>query len=195
MWKRIARWYDVLTAPLEMIVLRRWRRRAVRMIPPGGRLLEVGAGTGLNARFYPAVSFCAMTDASIEMLDAGSRRAPRLIRIAADVQQLPFRSGAFDAALATLVFCEVSDPAEGLAEVRRVLRQGGTAVFLEHVRPDHRFAGAFFDLLNRVTAPFGEHVNRRTTDTIADAGFRIDHLDSALGSVLRLVSATLPVRK
>ncbi|MGZ8831453.1 MAG: class I SAM-dependent methyltransferase [Thermoanaerobaculia bacterium] len=190
MWKRTARWYDALTAPLELVLLRRWRRRAARAIPPGVRLLEIGAGTGLNARFHPPVNFCAMADASIEMLAEGSRRVPHLIRVVADVQQLPFRAQTFDAALATLVFCEVMDPAAGLAEVRRVLRQNGTAVFLEHVRPDNRLAGAVFDLLNRITARCGEHVNRRTTDAIAAAGFRIDRLQCGLGSVLRLVAAT-----
>jgi ubiquinone/menaquinone biosynthesis C-methylase UbiE len=131
-----------------------------------------------------------MTDASIEMIVQGSPRVPRLIRVVADVQQLPFRAQTFDAALATLVFCEVMDPAAGLAEVHRVLRHGGTAVFLEHVRPDNRLAGAVFDLLNRITARCGEHVNLRTTNAIAAAGFRIDRLHCGLGSVLCLVAAT-----
>jgi len=190
MWKRTARWYDALTAPLELVLLRRWRRRAAGAIPPGARLLEIGAGTGLNARFYPPLTYCTMTDASIEMLEVGSRRVPHIIRVVADVQQLPFRAATFDAALATLVFCEVMDPAAGLAEVRRVLRHGGTAVFLEHVRPDNRLAGAVFDLLNRITARCGEHVNRRTTNAIAAAGFHIDRVHCGLGSVLRLVAAT-----
>lgn len=192
MWERTARWYDLLFAPLDLLVLRRWRRRAVDALPAGTRLLEVGAGTARNAPLHPAATFGVMTDISVAMLAVAGRRTdlPRAMRrVAADVQRLPFRDSIFGAALSTLVFCEVNDPLAGLIELQRVLAPGGSSVFLEHVRPDSRVAAILFDLLNRVTSRFGEHVNRNTVAMITRAGYRMDRVESGAGTVIRLIVA------
>ena len=192
MWERAARWYDLLFAPLDLLLLRRWRRRAVDAVPAGTRLLEVGAGTARNAPFHPAATFGVMTDISVAMLAVAGRRTdlPReMRRVAADVQRLPFRDRTFGVSLATLVFCEVNDPLAGLLEIQRVLAPGGSSVFLEHVRPDSRVAAVLFDLLNLVTSRFGEHVNRNTVATITRAGYRMDRVESGAGTVIRLIIA------
>lgn len=195
MWERTARWYDLLFAPLDLLLLGRWRQRAVNAIPSGRRLLEAGAGTARNAPFHSAAAFGVMTDISVAMLAVAGRRTdlPRnLKRVAADVQRLPFRDSTFGVSLATLVFCEVHDPIAGLLELRRVLAPGSFSVFLEHVRPDSRVAAAGFDLLNRFTSRFGEHINRNTGDTIRRAGYHLDRVESGAGTVIRLIIATKP---
>jgi len=191
-WNRTARWYNLLISPFEFLFLQRWRKRAVRAAATGGRLLEVGAGTGLNARFHPAGTVGVMTDLSIAMIAEAGRRTdiPRRVqRVIADVEHLPFREGSFEVTLATLVFCEVRDPLAGLVELRRVLAAGGTAVFLEHVRPQCWFLGSLFDALNAITSRFGEQMNRRSVEMIVSAGYRIQNDQSGIGTVIRLVSA------
>ena len=119
MWGRAARWYNLLIAPFELLILRRFRKRAVLAATTSGRLLEVGAGTALNARFHSRGTIGVMTDLSVAMMAEASHRTdlpPSLRRVIADVEHLPFRDSSFDVTLATLVFCEVTDPLAGLRE-------------------------------------------------------------------------------
>ncbi len=63
------------------------------------------------------------------------------------VQDLCFPDNSFDATVTNDVFCSVPEPFPGLAEINRVLKPGGTAVFLEHVRSASRTLGR---LMNRL---------------------------------------------
>lgn len=56
--------------------------------------------------------------------------------VSAPAEQLPFDDGSFDAVVATMVFCTVSDPHAALHETRRVLAPGGRLLFIAHVRGD-----------------------------------------------------------
>lgn len=163
---RLARIYDFLTAPFERGVLGRWRRRLWSGVPRKGVGLEVGAGTGANAAFYPAGSLVVATDLSDAMLRRARPKLPvNAVLVAADAQALPFRHGTFDWCAETLVFCEVDDPVAGLLEVRRVLRPSAPLFMLEHVRPSG-WLGQLADLLTWLLAPLlGEHFNRDAEDS------------------------------
>ncbi|HZI86155.1 MAG TPA: class I SAM-dependent methyltransferase, partial [Pyrinomonadaceae bacterium] len=103
-------------------------------------------------------------------------------------EELPFKSGVFDAAFATLVFCSVSSPAKTFAELRRVVRSGGTILLLEHVRPGG-LLGPFFDLINMITMPlFEDHFNRRTADDAKAAGLQIVKVEKSLLGAINLIS-------
>ena len=109
-----------------------------------GRVLEVGAGTGKNLRHYGEDAAIVASDLSPGMLGrlrarASASTASRLV--AADVEDLPFRAGTFDAVVASCVFCSVPDPMRGLGEIRRVLKDGGQLRLLEHVRSEERRVG------------------------------------------------------
>ena len=118
-----------------------------------GRVLEVGAGNGLNFPHYPAT----VTDVlAIEpephlrrLALAAASQAPVPIRVVAGTAEaLPIHDSALDAVVASLVLCTVTDPDLALAETRRVLRPGGRLRFYEHVRAtDPRLAplGKLFD--------------------------------------------------
>ena len=93
-------------------------------------------------------------------------------------EELPFADDAFDACLATLVFCSVESPARSFAEVRRVVRAGGRVSLLEHVRPPGRVAGRLSDLLSRVTVPLCEdHFSRETARDAAAAGLAVERIE------------------
>jgi ubiquinone/menaquinone biosynthesis C-methylase UbiE len=90
--------------------------------------------------------------------------------VVTDAEDLAFRDGAFDTVLATCVFCTVPDPVRGLREARRVLKDGGEVVLLEHMRPGG-FLGKLFDLLDPIASRLmGPHINRRTLDNVRKAG-------------------------
>lgn len=175
----VARLYDRLMAPLERRALGRWRAQLWRAAPSSGLGLEIGAGTGVNFRYYPAGAQVVATDVSFRMLSASRpRRGPGAAGLAAaDVRALPFADQTFEWAVATLVFCEVPDPVAGLVEVRRVIRPGGRLLLLEHVRPPG-WLGVVADVATAVSGPLtGEHFNRNTERAVEDAGFAIEHHD------------------
>ncbi len=175
-WNRKARFYDRLTAPMEHMMGLDEGRAWVFERPLGGRVLEVGAGTGKNLRYYPEGARVIATDLSFGMLarameKSGDRRAPVQF-VVSDAEDLAFKDGAFDKVVVTCVFCSVPDPVRGLREVRRVLRPGGEVVLLEHMRPGG-VLGRLFDLLDPIMSRLmGPHINRRTLDNVRKAGLR-----------------------
>ena len=196
-YDRLAAGYDRWTRPLERAGLARLRARALGEVAAalaesggGGRLLEVGAGTGANFALYPAAARSACVEPSREMLQRAASKPARPAGsrlVQAFAERLPFADDTFDAAFATLVFCSVESPAEGLAELRRVVRAGGRVVLLEHVRPAG-LLGHAFDALSRATvALFEDHFDRRTADEARRAGLTIEKVEGHLFGVVQLI--------
>jgi ubiquinone/menaquinone biosynthesis C-methylase UbiE len=156
-----------------------------------GVVLEVGAGNGLNFAFYHPgqVERVEAIEPDTAMLRyARERIATAAVPITltqAPVEVLPFADGTFDSAMATLVFCSVSDPAGGLREIWRILKPGGKLLLLEHVRSQGAIAGRIQDILVPVTTRLAGncHWNRNTERTVAGAGFEIEYRRD-LGGVL-----------
>lgn len=91
----------------------------------------------------------------------------------ADAEDLPFKSGSFDAVVGTGVFCCVPDQLRGFGEVRRVLKKGGKVVLMEHIRPKG-LLGRIFDFIDPIVSKFmGPHINRQTIGSVKEAGFTI----------------------
>jgi len=189
-YDRFALSYDRLMRPLERVGLSRLRARTLAEVPDGSRVLEVGAGTGLNFPFYPRECAHACVEPSREMLlhaSAKSDRPEGALLVQARAEELPFGAGAFDAAFATLVFCSVSSPARAFAELRRVVRPGGRVALLEHVRPRNPL-GYFFDALTKITVPlFEDHFNRSTAEAARVAGLRVERVENHLLGVVQLI--------
>ena len=167
--------YDAAMRPLERWFLKRWRAELFAELPQNARILEVGAGTGLNFAFYPREAVGVAIEPSFEMLKIANHkpRPERLTLVQSFAEKLPFRDASFDAAFASLVFCTVESPEAAFAELRRVVRAGGKVVLLDHVRPDG-LLGSVFDLLNMIIAPlWGDHVNRQPARTARAAGLEV----------------------
>jgi ubiquinone/menaquinone biosynthesis C-methylase UbiE len=189
-YDRIARYYDRAMRPMERLGLTRMRARVLAEMPEGGRVLEVGAGTGLNFPFYPRACESACVEPSREMIVRAHAKAERpegALLVQARAEELPFTDGAFDAAFATLVFCSVAHPARAFAELRRVVRRGGRVALLEHVRPRGPL-GYAFDALSLLTVPlFEDHFNRRTSEEARRAGLRVERIENHLLGVVQLI--------
>jgi len=117
-------------------VARFHKRCAFEGIEPG-RLLEIGAGTGANFDWLPAGSEILALEPNEAMHDALMRNAAAAGRdvtlLPASAERLPLEDASVDTVIASLVLCTVSDPQGVLAEIRRVLKPGGTFRFVEHV--------------------------------------------------------------
>jgi ubiquinone/menaquinone biosynthesis C-methylase UbiE len=108
-----------------------------------------------------------------------------------DVQDLRFGDQSFDTVLATFVFCSVPDPIEGLKEIKRVSKNGGRIILLEHVRPSGRLMGKLFDTLNPfVVRLMGVNINRETVANLQKAGLKIEEERNLFNDIVKMVVAT-----
>ena len=102
-----------------------------------GRVLEIGFGSGLNARWYPPtvtqVDAVEPSELAWEMsADRRLRASVPVGRLGRDGQSLNVGPGTFDGALLTFTLCSIPDAEQALSEIRRVLKPGGRLHFLEH---------------------------------------------------------------
>ncbi|MGH2684316.1 MAG: class I SAM-dependent methyltransferase [Actinomycetota bacterium] len=172
-----ARCYDWLArkmAPIE----EEYRRELVSGLR--GRVLEVGAGTGLNFKLYPPEADVVALEPEPNMArTAMGRRADapspvRLVRGAAE--RLPFRDQAFDAVVVSLVLCSVRSAERAASEIRRVLRPDGELRIFEHVRSTDPGHARWQDRLTPIWGVFsgGCHPNRDAAATLQASGFDVD---------------------
>jgi len=105
---------------------------------PGEKVLEVGVGTGLALPLYAPEKRVTGVDLSAEMLvqarlravDLGLRNIDALLEM--DAQKTSFVDGQFDIAVAMFVASVVPDPRALVAELKRVVKPGGTILFVNH---------------------------------------------------------------
>ncbi|MBD0290243.1 MAG: class I SAM-dependent methyltransferase [Thermoleophilia bacterium] len=172
--------YDACARLADRKGLAELRRRAVAGL--GGRVLEVGAGTGLNLPHYRRAERVVAVEPDRGMATRLRRRAARapvpVQLVEARAEELPFPDGTFDHVVLTLVLCSVADPARALEEARRVLRPGGSVTFVEHVRGQGRL-GRWQDRLTPLHRRLAGncHLNRATAAAVASAGFRVDWIE------------------
>jgi SAM-dependent methyltransferase len=146
----------------------------------GGRVLELGAGTGFNFPYYPEGAEVVATEPDPHMLRRAEPRArAKGIELRpAPAEHLPFPDADFDTVVATGVFCAVDDAARGLSEVHRVLRAGGNLRFSEHVRGESTLRRVMQRTLDPVHyRMFRCHIGRDTLGLMREAGFEIEELD------------------
>src|ERR1043165_9184619 len=189
-YDRLAPHYDSRIAPLERKFLERLRREAIDALPAGDRMLELGAGTGLNFQFYHPQTHGVAIEPSTQMLRIAARKGKpqRLCLVQSCGEQLPFAAGSFDSALATLVMCSVNSPELVFRELQRVVKTGGRISLLEHVRPDG-ILGLAFDLGNLITVPlFGDHLNRRTVEYAGNAGLKVTSVKRVRWGIINLIT-------
>ncbi len=142
MFGRIARRYDLMNRLMTFGQDLRWRQEVIRRaaIPPGGHLLDLGAGTGDLARqALRQVPSCQViaADFTLEMMRFGHARRGSVqpVWVGADALHLPFPEASFDAVVSGFLFRNLSDLQQALQEQRRVLKAGGRIVILDTTRP------------------------------------------------------------
>jgi len=149
-----------------------------------GRVIEIGAGSGLNFAYYPAeVTEVLAVEPEQNLREAATKAAvsaPAPIHVSAGVgDELPAEDANFDVAIASLVLCSIPDQGRALAEIRRVLRPGGELRFFEHVRGAHPLLAGAQSALTPIWSRIGGgcHLNRDTESSITSAGFVIENIE------------------
>jgi len=152
-----------------------------------GNVLELGCGGGINMAFYDPARVTSFTglDPSPELL-AMSRAAAQARGMAADIQggvgeAMPFDDARFDTVVTTFTLCSVADQAAVLAEIRRVLKPGGTALFLEHGAAPDAGVAKWQRRIEPIWKRIGGncHLTRPISDAYEQAGFAVDRQAAA----------------
>lgn len=149
-----------------------------------GRVLEIGFGSGLNVPHYPDAVTSVV---AVEPADTGWRLAEDRVaasavpveRVGLDGQSIPLPDDSCDTALSTWTLCTIPDVGRALAEVRRVLKPGGTFHFVEHgLAPDAKVQKTQHRLEPIQKRVFGGcHLTRQVPDLLTAAGFTITEQD------------------
>ena len=147
MFARIAKRYDLMNRLMTAGQDKFWRRIVIRQaeLPEeGGRLLDLGGGTGdlgFDAVRKNPATHAIEADFTIEMLRVGKQRAgaQSLQWSAADALKLPFDDNTFDAVVSGFLMRNVVDLNQGMQEQFRVLKPGGKIVVLDTTKPGKNF--------------------------------------------------------
>ncbi len=142
MFGRIAARYDLMNCLMTFGQDQAWHREVVRRaeLPAGGRLLDIGSGTGgvvCAALDQDATLSAVAADFTYAMMAAGQRRhVGRSIQwCGADALMLPFGDNTFDAVTSGYLIRNVTDIRQAFEEQIRVLRPGGKVVCLDTSPP------------------------------------------------------------
>lgn len=150
-----------------------------------GTVLEIGIGSGLNLPFYPReIEILLGLDPSAELLQIAKRHSSWVhfpVELSEGrAEDIPLDDGAVDHVVMSWTLCSVADPVRALAEVRRVLRAGGTLRFVEHGRAPEprvqRWQDGLTPLWRRVAG--GCHLNRPIARLIEEAGLRLADVET-----------------
>ena len=175
--------YDRSIAKVERAGLRDLRQGL--LAGASGKVLEIGGGTGLNLPLYGPSIELTVTEPDPPMLKRLQRKVgeqrPAAKVLRAPAEDLPFEDGTFDTVVSTLVLCGVDDQPRALREVRRLLRPGGTLLFIEHVRSDEPGLARFQDRMNWLNRfVVCCDCNRPTLETIEATGFEVTQLERTI---------------
>ncbi len=161
MEKAYARWapvYDVLCGPV-FLSGRRAAASAARAV--GGRILEIGVGTGLSFDDYDNTTEITGIDMSEPMIARARERArtgryPFVKELAVmDAHDLSYPDASFDCVVAQFVITLVEDPERVLSECARVLRTGGQIILVNHLYSERGLAAAVERLLAQKARTLG----------------------------------------
>ena len=150
-----------------------------------GRVLEIGVGSGMNLPFYrpPVREILALEPAPqlIAMARSASRATSMPVRfLEASAEAIPLDEHSVDTVVTTWTLCSIPQAATALADMRRVLRQGGKLLFVEHgLAPDagvRRWQDWLTPAWRRISG--GCHLNRPIRSMIEGTGFRIDRIET-----------------
>lgn len=173
-YNRVSKIYDLMEKPMESMLMDDWRKELFEKIE-GKKILEVGVGTGKNLEFYSTDKEVTGIDFSEKMLEKAKNKSKdkdHVTLMEMDAENMTFEDNTFDTVVTSCVFCSVPDPVKGLKEIRRVCKNGGKVIMLEHMRSNKPVVRKIMDRINFIPLHiWGANINRQTLKNLQEAGF------------------------
>jgi ubiquinone/menaquinone biosynthesis C-methylase UbiE len=173
----------LLDGAMKNRMLKPYRERVVGAAE--GRVLEIGAGSGMNFRYYGAGTGELMALEPDPNLTAMAREraemAGRPVRfLAAGAEAIPLEDASVDTVVTTWTLCSIADAGAALKEMRRVLKPSGRLLFVEHGRAPEAGVARWQNRINPVWKRIagGCNLNRPIPTLIEAAGFRVEALSA-----------------
>lgn len=192
-YNRYSKVYDLMEKPVEILKFSNLREKAHTFLK--GKVLEVGIGTGKNMLYYPDDIEVVGIDFSKGMLAKAQLKINKLTLsnvslLEMDIENMKFEDESFDTVLSVFVFCTVPRPIIGLHEVYRVLKPGGKAVFIEHMKSANALLNIPLYMMNLFTISLlGTSTIRETQKNIEKVGFKIENVQNEWFDIVRFIVA------
>ncbi|NNF58886.1 MAG: methyltransferase domain-containing protein [Rhodothermaceae bacterium] len=193
LYARVFAWMMARSDGTDRRVYGAYKQRLFAELKPGETVLEIGAGAGPNAAYFPeGIRWMAVepnTHFAPYLRAQAAEHGLTLTILPGRAEHLPVPDASVDAALSTLVLCSVEDQAGAFAEILRVLKPGGRFTFIEHVAAPEGTSLRRLQQLVRIPWGWvadGCHPARETAKSIEAAGFaevRLEHVTLPLGLV------------
>jgi demethylmenaquinone methyltransferase / 2-methoxy-6-polyprenyl-1,4-benzoquinol methylase len=165
MFDDIVERYDLLNDLISFGLARSWRRAAARAVavPAGGRVLDLGCGTGNLGALLPRNAMVVGVDLSYRMLVAARRQTGRhVVPVRASAFGLPFGDRTFDASVSGFLLRNLDDLPVAFGELARVLVPGSSVALLDITEPRSKALRQLFDLYFGAVPPaLGALVGKR----------------------------------
>ena len=194
-YNRVAPVYDSLEYLMEKGKMEEWRQNLWQRVnnkidQEDMTLLEAGVGSGKNIEYYPAGIEIYAIDFSPKMIKEAEKKAKKYNKeiklLEMNIQNLDFEDNYFDLIVTSCVFCSVPDPVKGLEELKRVLKEDGRIIMLEHMRSKNELVGKVMDWLNWVSLyTWGANINRKTIENIEKSGLELVEVSNLMSDIVK----------
>lgn len=167
--------YDLTMSPLEFMFLKKMRKKIVSQAK--GRVLEIGFGTGANTKLYQQNKIDSLSAIDVKYTHATLNKFKnKLTLIKAGAEDLPFSDNSFDTVVSTIALCSVDNLSQSIKEIRRVLKDDGRFLFVEHVLPENKHLANFFNKFNSSWSKHmsGCNINRKPIEELLKNGFNLE---------------------
>ncbi len=194
LYHKIARIYDLLDYPSELLFYRHMRKQWINKLE-NEVILEIGVGTGKNLKYYKNSNTVIAVDSEIQMLIQAKRKLELSKIIVSDVNlllqknlpwKLPIKT--FSTVIATFVFCTMDNPKPILNELLNWTKPGSKLILFEYVQSNNHVLKFFTTLINPITKKlFGFNFNRELTHDLLDHNWKITRITDIISDMLIVV--------
>lgn len=191
-YSKRAKYYDWIE---ERMPMSRFKKQCITLL--SGKILEVGIGSGGSVKFYSKEQDVIGIDFSSGMLALCEEKIIKnqmdnIKLVEMNIENMNFLDNSFDSVFSACVFCTVPNPEKGLSEIYRVLKPGGKAVFLEHMKSSSKIKNFFMRIIEKIINPLmGTFLLRETENSIRKLNFsKVESNHVMMGDVLRIIIAT-----
>ncbi len=191
-YNTISKFYDFFMIPFEFLLVGRLREKLLSKAK--GKVLELAIGTGTNLEYYQKNYDLTGIDMNKEMLKKAKQKADKkglkIKLVSGDANKIPFKNKTFDIVVDTLGMCTYKEPIKVLKEMKRVCKNNGRILLLEHGASKISFIRRFQEKMDgRKNKTVGDNSSRNHEELVKKAGLKIEKIERYALGIFYLIIA------